>query len=79
MFSTRLPQPTSQLTHFFKVGIYINTAGIQSSKIKFSNQEAITKRLIGHAYAIDKNDNMVIFLFIFSIAARSKHFTYLSP
>jgi hypothetical protein len=39
----------------------------------------ITKRLIGHAYAIDKNDNMVIFLFVFRIAARSKHFTYLSP
>ncbi len=38
----------------------------------------ITNRLIGHAYAIDKNDNMVIFLFIFSIAARSKYFTYLS-
>lgn len=24
----------------------------------------ITNRLIGHAYAIDKNDNMVIFLFV---------------
>jgi hypothetical protein len=24
----------------------------------------ITNRMIGHAYAIDKNDNMVIFLFV---------------
>jgi hypothetical protein len=37
-------------------------AAFSISQYKISN--LITNRLIGHAYAIDKNDNMVIFLLV---------------